>query len=77
MRLVLQRVAHASVTVEGELVGQIGHGLLVLVGITDGDDEAEAEWCARRNIGARLWEDDRYSNLSVCLGAVHLVPTER
>eukprot|EP00966_Prymnesium_polylepis_P284437 6571180-Prymnesium_polylepis.1 len=58
MRLVMQRVTQASVTVDGEVVGQIGRGLLVLVGITDGDDDAAADWCCRRLLGTRLWEDD-------------------
>lgn len=58
MRLVLQRVVRASVTVQGEVVGSIGMGLLALVGIAHRDGEAEAEWCCRRLLGTRLWEDD-------------------
>ena len=58
MRLVLQRVTQASVTVDGVVVGQIGRGLLALVGITEGDDDAAADWCCRRLLGTRMWEDD-------------------
>jgi D-tyrosyl-tRNA(Tyr) deacylase len=42
MRALLQRVSHASVQVEGELVGEIGRGLLVLLGLDKGDDQAAA-----------------------------------
>ena len=48
----------ASVTVDGEVVGQIGRGLLALVGITEGDDDTAADWCCRRLLGTRLWEDN-------------------
>ncbi|KAL1499380.1 hypothetical protein AB1Y20_011586 [Prymnesium parvum] len=54
---VLQRVSHARVSVDGETVGAIGRGLLVLVGIAESDDDAAAEWCCRRLLGTRLWED--------------------
>ena len=57
-RLVLQRVTSARVDVDGETVGAIGKGLLVLVGIADvDDDKAAIEWAVRKILGTRLWED--------------------
>ena len=59
MRLVLQRVTRASVSVDGAVVGSIGQGLLCLVGISVGDtDPAVAiDWAKRKILGIRLWED--------------------
>ncbi|KAJ0410357.1 hypothetical protein P43SY_002689 [Pythium insidiosum] len=59
MRVVLQRVTNASVRVDGEVVGQIGKGLVCLVGITRDDTEEDAEFCCRRLLNARLWEDEK------------------
>ena len=58
MRLLLQRVARASVTVDGEVVGHIGPGLLVLVGIGHGDDDALADSMAGRVADLRIFRDD-------------------
>ena len=58
MRAVVQRVATASVTVDGQVVGEIGHGFLVLLGITAGDGETEAALLARKIAGLRVFEDD-------------------
>ena len=58
MRVVLQRVKSASVTVEGETVSAIGSGLLLLVGIAQGDSEAEADWLAAKVAGLRVMGDD-------------------
>jgi len=58
MRLLLQRVTHASVTVEGEVVGRIGHGLVVLVGVGHGDDEIRADTMAGRVADLRIFRDD-------------------
>ena len=57
MRLVLQRVSEAAVTVDGELVGAIGRGLVVLVGVERGDGTAEAEKAAAKLAGLRVFED--------------------
>eukprot|EP00908_Phaeocystis_cordata_P003032 Transcript_13280.p2 GENE.Transcript_13280~~Transcript_13280.p2 ORF type:complete len:270 (+),score=78.45 Transcript_13280:340-1149(+) len=57
MRLVLQRVSEASVTVDGEVVGRIGAGLMCLVGISAEDGPSAIEWATRRILGIRLWED--------------------
>src|SRR5829696_5688386 len=66
MRIVLQRVKNASVTVGGERVSEIGAGLLLLVGVAMGDREAEADWLAQKISGLRIFNDgDGKMNLSV------------
>lgn len=66
MRAILQRVRRASVEVEGQVVGAIDGGLLVLLGVLDGDGAREADWIADRIAGYRVFEDDRgRMNLSV------------
>lgn len=57
MRVVVQRVRHAAVEVEGELTGEIGTGLLVLAGFTTGDEDATLEWMAKRILGLRVFPD--------------------
>lgn len=57
MRLVLQRVTRAQVTVAGKVVGAIGPGLLLLVGIRDGDTAKEVEWLVQKVAGLRIWPD--------------------
>lgn len=57
MRLVIQRVGSARVVVDGETVGAIGKGLLVLVGVEEGDGIAQVEAAARKLAGLRLFED--------------------
>ena len=59
MRVVLQRVSSASVTVDDQLVGQIGHGLLALVGIGHGDTEKQVRWLADKTAELRIFEDDQ------------------
>jgi len=58
MRAVVQRVSEARVKIDGAVVGEIGHGLLVLLGITHGDTPEQAEWLADKIIGLRIFEDD-------------------
>jgi len=63
MRVVLQRVRSSQVTVDGEIVGQIGRGLNLLVGIAAGDTEEELRWMARKCLELRLFpgeEGDRF-----------------
>lgn len=57
MRVVLQRVKGASVTVGGEKISEIGPGLLLLVGVATGDGEAEADWLANKVAGLRVVAD--------------------
>ena len=57
MRALLQRVSKAKVTVDGEIVGAIQRGLVVLLGVTHDDTEAEAKWLANKIAGIRLFED--------------------
>jgi D-tyrosyl-tRNA(Tyr) deacylase len=58
MRIVLQRVREASVTIEGRVAGAIGVGFLLLVGFAPGDTTAEVEWLADKVTGLRLFPDD-------------------
>ena len=57
MRLLLQRVARASVAVDGETVGAIDHGLLIFVGVAEGDTEAQADALAAKAAGLRIFSD--------------------
>ncbi len=57
MRLVIQRVTQASVTVEGKVIGRIGKGLVVLVGVGNGDDEAKAEALTAKLVNLRIFAD--------------------
>lgn len=59
MRAVLQRVSQASVTVNGQVVGRIGVGWLVLLGVAHGDTEADVEWLAAKIAGLRGFADER------------------
>lgn len=66
MRCVIQKVTHASVTVEGELVSQIQDGFLVLLGVEETDNETDARYCADKIAGLRVFEDaEDKMNLSV------------
>ena len=58
MRALIQRVSHASVTVDGRVTGRIGRGFVVLLGITHGDGRAEADWLAGKIVGLRVFDDD-------------------
>ena len=66
MRALIQRVEHASVSVDGKVVGSCGRGLLVLLGVGDGDDEATAEKLWRKAGGLRIFDDEAgKTNLSL------------
>jgi D-aminoacyl-tRNA deacylase len=66
MRVLLQRVARASVTVDQQIVGQIERGYVLLVGVGHGDGEVEAQWLAQKVAGLRVFEDaDGKFNLSI------------
>jgi D-tyrosyl-tRNA(Tyr) deacylase len=58
MRLVIQRVREASVTVDGTITGHIGAGLLVLAGCAPTDDEAALAWLARKLVNLRIFGDE-------------------
>lgn len=58
MRACVQRVSQARVTVDGQVVGQIGHGLAVLLGVARDDTPADAAWLADKLVGLRIFEDE-------------------
>ena len=66
MRTVIQRVKRGSVTVAGELVSEIGHGYVILVGVGHGDSESQADWLAEKIANLRVFEDEAGKmNLSI------------
>ena len=66
MRIVLQRVSSGSVTVDSETVGAIERGLVLLVGVGQGDGEEQAAWLAQKIAGLRVFADDEgKTNLSL------------
>lgn len=66
MRFVIQRVTHASVSVDSEVTGQIGKGFLVLIGVGHGDTRAEADRLIKKMTGLRIFEDEAgKTNLSL------------
>ena len=58
MRAVVQRVKNSSVTVEERVTGQIGQGLMVLIGVEDGDTEKDAEYIAKKVSALRVFDDE-------------------
>lgn len=76
MRALVQRVARASVDVDGRTVGAIGRGLLVLLGVREGDTAAEADWLAEKVAGLRIFpgESGRFdADLGAVAGSVLVV----
>ena len=66
MRAVVQRVKRASVTVDGEIVGEIDKGFLVLIGVSGDDTEADVRYCVEKILNLRVFEDgDGKMNLSL------------
>ena len=66
MKAVIQRVSEANVKVEGEIVGEISHGLLLLIGIDEEDEKADADWLVQKILNLRIFGDeDGKLNLSV------------
>ena len=59
MRAVIQRVSHASVTIEGSVKSSIQNGFLVLLGIEDADNEEDAAWLCRKIAGLRVFNDEQ------------------
>jgi len=58
MKIVVQRVKRASVTVDGSVTGKINNGLLLLIGIHETDSKEEIDWCCRKISKLRIFEDD-------------------
>ena len=58
MRMVIQRVTEASVTVAGRVVGKVGKGIAVLLGVAKGDSEQAVEYLANKLVNLRIFEDD-------------------
>ncbi|RST25713.1 D-aminoacyl-tRNA deacylase [Chryseobacterium lacus] len=66
MKVVIQRVSEASVTVGGQIVGAISNGLLLLIGIDEQDDESDADWLVQKILNLRIFSDvEGKMNLSV------------
>ncbi len=59
MRVVVQRVKEASVTVDNQIVGKINRGLLVLLGVGEGDDKKDLEYLLDKVLGLRIFEDEK------------------
>lgn len=76
MRVVIQRVSRASVSVEGFLKGSINSGLLILVGIEDADNTEDVEWLSGKIVNLRIFDDEqKVPNISIkdCDGDILLV----
>lgn len=58
MRIVIQRVAHASVTIEGKIKSSIGRGFMILVGIEEADQTEDVEWLTKKVVNLRVFEDE-------------------
>lgn len=66
MRLVIQRVERASVTIDGEVVAQIGGGMMVLVGIEHEDTDDDLQWLVKKSVDMRIFDDAQgVMNLSI------------
>ena len=58
MRIVIQRVSHASVTIEGQVKSEIGKGYLILLGIESSDNQEDINWLVKKIVGLRVFEDE-------------------
>ena len=76
MRAIVQRVMRASVTVAGETIGRIDHGMLILLGIHQTDSETHADWLADKIASLRIFQDDlgkMNRSIQDCRGAILVV----
>lgn len=69
MKAVIQRVSEAVVAVDGNSVGRIGRGILVLLGVEKGDGERDADWLAEKIVALRIFEDDA-GKMNLALGEI-------
>ena len=60
MRAVIQRVSHASVTIEGQLKSQIGQGFLIMLGVCEEDSMEDVDWLVRKIAALRVFDDDNH-----------------
>lgn len=60
MRIVIQRVTHASVTIKGEVHSSIGHGFLILLGICEEDTSEDVDWLVHKVAGLRVFDDENH-----------------
>lgn len=66
MKIVIQRVSESSVKVDGNIVGEIGKGVMLLVGIDENDEKADADWLAQKILNLRIFGDENDKlNLSI------------
>ena len=66
MRIIIQRTKKSSVSVNGEITGEIGKGLMILLGIEEADDNTDIEWLVHKIIGLRIFDDEKgVMNLSI------------
>ena len=59
MRIVIQRVSHASVTIEGHCKSSIGKGMLILVGIEEADGQEDIDWLCKKIVNLRIFDDEK------------------
>jgi len=78
MRAVIQRVREASVTVDEKTVGSIGAGLVILIGVTHGDDESDARFLAQKIATLRIFEDaaGKFNLSALDVGAAALIVSQ-
>ncbi|TZF92588.1 D-tyrosyl-tRNA(Tyr) deacylase [Chryseobacterium panacisoli] len=66
MKIVIQRVSEASVKVDGKIVGEIGKGIMLLVGVDENDEKTDADWLVQKVLNLRIFGDEEGKlNLSV------------
>ena len=58
MKVVLQRVSEASVQVDGKIAGEISHGLMLLIGVDENDENADADWLVKKVVDVRIFSDE-------------------
>ena len=61
MRIIIQRVSRASVTIDNQCKSAIGYGMLILVGIEQADNAEDIEWLCKKIVNLRIFDDDEHS----------------